>query len=241
MEESFESTTLHFERLFQSYASPILVLNLIKRVESVPRETVVGQVMDQAMEYVQQQSFASGSISKRGPRLEYCTYDFLNAMKANEDVVDEVTNRVTPVHKEIGLFHFQGSSLDLNGVCPETGTSIVRPQTEQHGVIRVNCIDCLDRTNVAQFCIGKLALRRQLHCLGVLQDQQNLEVECPQLLSTFRDMFTEHGDRIVRYSCCKSVTLIESQSKWWRLRPINMEAQEQCTKMHYKRKRNNQL
>jgi hypothetical protein len=31
----------------------------------------------------------------------------------------------------------------------------------QAGVVRTNCIDCLDRTNAAQFIIGKCALAHQ--------------------------------------------------------------------------------
>jgi hypothetical protein len=37
----------------------------------------------------------------------------------------------------------------------------------QRGVIRTNCVDCLDRTNVAQFCIGTTALGHQLYALGL--------------------------------------------------------------------------
>jgi len=40
----------------------------------------------------------------------------------------------------------------------------------QDGVARTNCIDCLDRTNAAQFVIGKRALGHQLHSLGVISD-----------------------------------------------------------------------
>lgn len=36
----------------------------------------------------------------------------------------------------------------------------------QRGVVRTNCIDCLDRTNVAQFCVGRCLLQRQLCALG---------------------------------------------------------------------------
>jgi len=35
--------------------------------------------------------------------------------------------------------------------------SMERPSrfySRQRGVIRTNCIDCLDRTNVGQFCVG---------------------------------------------------------------------------------------
>ena len=40
----------------------------------------------------------------------------------------------------------------------------------QDGVARTNCIDCLDRTNAAQFVIGKRALGHQLHALGIISD-----------------------------------------------------------------------
>lgn len=40
----------------------------------------------------------------------------------------------------------------------------------QQGVCRTNCIDCLDRTNAAQFAIAKAALELQLHALGLLQE-----------------------------------------------------------------------
>ncbi|PWS21854.1 hypothetical protein DKP78_21415, partial [Enterococcus faecium] len=39
------------------------------------------------------------------------------------------------------------------------------PLLLQKGVLRTNCIDCLDRTNVAQFAFGLAALGRQLHVL----------------------------------------------------------------------------
>lgn len=40
----------------------------------------------------------------------------------------------------------------------------------QNGIARTNCIDCLDRTNAAQFVIGKRALGLQLHALGFVDD-----------------------------------------------------------------------
>ena len=39
----------------------------------------------------------------------------------------------------------------------------------QNGVARTNCIDCLDRTNAAQFVIGKRVLGLQLQVLGVIE------------------------------------------------------------------------
>lgn len=37
----------------------------------------------------------------------------------------------------------------------------------QNGVLRTNCIDCLDRTNFAQYVHGLVALGHQLHTLGI--------------------------------------------------------------------------
>jgi len=37
--------------------------------------------------------------------------------------------------------------------------SLIKRQT---GVVRTNCVDCLDRTNAAQFVIGKCALAHQV-------------------------------------------------------------------------------
>ena len=41
---------------------------------------------------------------------------------------------------------------------------------DQTGVLRVNCVDCLDRTNTAQFIAGKRALGHQLYALGILSE-----------------------------------------------------------------------
>lgn len=47
----------------------------------------------------------------------------------------------------------------------------------QTGIVRVNCVDCLDRTNTAQFAIGKTALAYQLHRLGFLKAPPKLEFD----------------------------------------------------------------
>lgn len=47
------------------------------------------------------------------------------------------------------------------------GNPSIKPPMFQKGVLRTNCIDCLDRTNVAQYAYGLAALGHQLHALGV--------------------------------------------------------------------------
>ena len=50
---------------------------------------------------------------------------------------------------------------------------------KQTGIIRTNCVDCLDRTNTAQFAVGLSALGFQLHALGVIaQPRLEIETDC---------------------------------------------------------------
>ena len=64
----------------------------------------------------------------------------------------------------------------------------------QHGVLRTNCVDCLDRTNVAQFFVGVRLLGLQLHALGLVSsprlDPSNTTV------MALMELFEEMGDRI---------------------------------------------
>ena len=47
----------------------------------------------------------------------------------------------------------------------------------QEGVFRVNCIDCLDRTNVVQTAIARHVLERQLTKLGLVPPEANMPHE----------------------------------------------------------------
>ncbi|XP_014254193.1 phosphatidylinositide phosphatase SAC2 isoform X2 [Cimex lectularius] len=63
----------------------------------------------------------------------------------------------------------------------------------QQGVFRVNCIDCLDRTNVVQTAIGKSVLEIQLTKLGLLPPEGSLP---SSLRTTFQLLWANNGDII---------------------------------------------
>jgi len=48
---------------------------------------------------------------------------------------------------------------------------------QQKGVFRVNCMDCLDRTNVVEGLLAKRSLRDQLILLGILQESDKIEAQ----------------------------------------------------------------
>ncbi|CAM1293610.1 SYNJ1 (predicted) [Pycnogonum litorale] len=72
--------------------------------------------------------------------------------------------------------------------CSE-GCSVIMQQT---GTFRINCLDCLDRTNSVQTMIGLEILGRQLSCLG-LADKTSV---VNRFYEVFRQMWTQNGDQV---------------------------------------------
>lgn len=64
----------------------------------------------------------------------------------------------------------------------------------QSGVLRTNCIDCLDRTNVAQYAYGLAALGRQLYALGYT-DTVKVDPDSG-VASALMDMYQNMGDAL---------------------------------------------
>ncbi|KAL5222739.1 hypothetical protein ABZP36_027452 [Zizania latifolia] len=85
----------------------------------------------------------------------------------------------------------------------------------QTGVLRTNCIDCLDRTNVAQYAYGLAALGRQLHAMGVT----NVSKIHPDssIASALMEMYQSMGDALAHQyggSAAHNTVFPERQGKW---------------------------
>ena len=63
-------------------------------------------------------------------------------------------------------------------------------------MLRSNCIDCLDRTNVAQFAFGLVALGRQLEALGVA-DAPRLDPRS-SIAAQLVDLYEAAGNTLAR-------------------------------------------
>ncbi|GAB4848390.1 GTPase activating protein (GAP) for Rho1p [Ancistrocladus abbreviatus] len=110
-------------------------------------------------------------------------------------------------HKICGHVHFERLSvlydeitqfLDQNGyfLLNEKGEKV----GEQHGVVRTNCIDCLDRTNVTQSMIGRKMLESQLRRIGVFDAKETISSH-PNFDENFKIKWANHGDDIsIQYS-----------------------------------------
>eukprot|EP00268_Persea_americana_P023543 TRINITY_DN2311_c1_g1_i2.p1 TRINITY_DN2311_c1_g1~~TRINITY_DN2311_c1_g1_i2.p1 ORF type:complete len:664 (-),score=114.77 TRINITY_DN2311_c1_g1_i2:241-2232(-) len=66
---------------------------------------------------------------------------------------------------------------------------------EQHGVVRTNCIDCLDRTNATQSMIGRKMLENQLQEIGIFGTNETTSAH-PNFDERFKILWANHGDAI---------------------------------------------
>ncbi|KAK8960533.1 Phosphoinositide phosphatase SAC1 [Platanthera guangdongensis] len=85
----------------------------------------------------------------------------------------------------------------------------------QSGVLRTNCIDCLDRTNVAQYAYGLAALGHQLHAMG-LTDVPKVDPDS-SIAAALMDMYQSMGDALAHQyggSAAHNTVFPERQGKW---------------------------
>lgn len=81
-----------------------------------------------------------------------------------------------------------------SGKSKDSSNTTLFPNSIQHGIVRTNCIDCLDRTNAAQFIIAKCALGHQLFALGIISKPKIL-FDC-DAINLLNSMYHDHGDTI---------------------------------------------
>ncbi|KXH51181.1 hypothetical protein CSIM01_13495 [Colletotrichum simmondsii] len=188
----YSAAALHFDNLFERYGAPIYVLNLVKARERTPRESKLLLEYTNAINYLNQ-------FLPEGRKIIHKAWDMSRAAKSrDQDVIGTLERIAEDVVTTTGFFH--------------DGDGKVYPTSVQNGVARTNCIDCLDRTNAAQFVIGKRALGHQLHALGILEDTSiNYDTDAVNL---FTHMYHDHGDTIaVQYGGSQLVNTMETYRK----------------------------
>ncbi|KAG0374584.1 hypothetical protein BGX24_010218 [Mortierella sp. AD032] len=82
------------------------------------------------------------------------------------------------------------------------GAGILRVYQKQTSIVRTNCMDCLDRTNVVQSVISRWVLNRQLHSIGVLASGEQFDSH-EEFESLFRNVWADNADVV---SCAYSGT-----------------------------------
>ncbi|KAJ3056503.1 phosphatidylinositol-3,5-bisphosphate 5-phosphatase [Rhizophlyctis rosea] len=227
----FSAAALHFDDMFKRYGAPIVVLNLIKTKEKTPREAVLLPEFTESVSYLNQFLPADKKIkyiawdmaraSKRYFKtMETLQKDYgladLQAISDDQDVIGVLEDLAEEVLATTGFFH-SGPEPYMNAL---RRSKVLGEDTEvnrilgrrQNGVVRTNCIDCLDRTNAAQFVIGKCALGYQLYSMGVISHPSvPFDSDAVNMLNV---MFHDHGDTIaLQYGGSHLVNTMETYRK----------------------------
>ncbi|CAA9965324.1 hypothetical protein CFE70_008965 [Pyrenophora teres f. teres 0-1] len=118
-------------------------------------------------------------------RLHYVYFDFHNETKGLRwDRAKLLMNQLEPHILKHGYF----CGVDMPG--DAGGVEVRRHQT---AVVRTNCMDCLDRTNVVQSMLGRYVLSRMLIDLGLMREGESAE-EDKAFEHLFRNVWADNAD-----------------------------------------------
>ncbi|KAL0831171.1 hypothetical protein ABMA28_002036 [Loxostege sticticalis] len=190
----------HLNNLMRRYGSPIMFVNLVKKREKKKHESLLSDVISNAIKYLNQFLPPEHAV-------QYIHLDMARMNKgADGMVLDKLTAIAGNVVRRTGMFLSQGACCETGGA---PGHQAGRLQT---GLARVNCVDCLDRTNTAQFAIGKCVLAHQLHALGFIGEPViEFDSDCVRLLE---GLYEDHGDTLaLQYGGSQLVHRIKTYRK----------------------------
>ncbi|KAL2500485.1 Phosphoinositide phosphatase SAC8 [Forsythia ovata] len=126
-------------------------------------------------------SMAYASEMQKLPNVRYVSFDFHHSCgNSNFDHLHLLYDQISEDFEKQGYFL----------VDPER--KIV---AEQGGIIRSNCIDCLDRTNVTQSYLAQKSLEIQLQRIGALSPSESIST-FSQDFENFKTLWAEQGDEI---------------------------------------------
>ena len=150
VDPTYYATRLHFEDLFKRYASPVLVLDLVKQSEKREREVLVGNEYRHAIDYI------NDTIENPKHKIRYCALDYSHISKHKQlDVSTSLSEVSTWAVNQTGFFcsHPKWKVMDNGLAQPFTSDDAkgaaqlmeelgvpVFPM-EQNGVLRTNCIE----------------------------------------------------------------------------------------------------
>ncbi|CCM00021.1 uncharacterized protein FIBRA_02047 [Fibroporia radiculosa] len=113
--------------------------------------------------------------------VHYIAYDFHSETKGMKyENISKLINQLERTFENQGYFWVSNGSL----------------MSQQKGVFRVNCIDCLDRTNVVESAFARHVLNRQLGAVALLDTSGAIQRTETDVV--FNDVWANNGDAISR-------------------------------------------
>lgn len=223
-DQNYKATKVHFENLVKRYGNPIIILNLIKTHEKKPRETILRAEFANAIRFINKGlseenrlRFLHWDLQKHSRKatnvlallgrvasyalnltgIFYCqvpSNSVINEFSKQpyfETIDDDCSlENLSAKNENTRTLNSEMASIDSGS----DGNQFLRAPMFQKGVLRTNCIDCLDRTNVAQYAYGLVALGHQLDALGLLESR-NIDLKNP-LAECLMKIYESMGDTL---------------------------------------------
>ncbi|KAI0206865.1 SacI homology domain-containing protein [Astrocystis sublimbata] len=165
-EANFHAFSKQFNWMGKRYGS----LQLVNLVEKRGVEAIVGNEYEKNVERYNQEK------QQGTDPLAFEWFDFHSACRGMK--FENVSQ----------LLDTLGDKVERSGSTVETNNGVER---RQNGVLRTNCMDCLDRTNVCQSSFGKFMLDLQLKEEGF-----DVNVQLDQENTWFNTLWADNGDAI---------------------------------------------
>lgn len=153
------------------------------QIETYGKNYLVNLVNQKGYEKPVKESFERAIQQLDHPLLQYNYFDFHHECKGMR--FDRVSVLIEELQKQ-GLASNDYFVLDTSGV----------PRVQlQKSVVRTNCMDCLDRTNVVQANLARWVLHDQLREVGLLSATETID-DYPKFAHVFRNTWADHADVI---------------------------------------------
>ncbi|XP_013926529.1 PREDICTED: phosphatidylinositide phosphatase SAC1 [Thamnophis sirtalis] len=131
------------------------------QIISYGKQMIVNLVNQKGSEKPLEQTFSKMVTGLGNGMIKYVAFDFhKECSRMRWDRLQILLDQLAAPQNEYGYF-----LVDAEG----------KVDTQQEGIFRSNCMDCLDRTNVVQSLLARRSLQSQLQRLGVLHATQKLE------------------------------------------------------------------
>ena len=198
VETAVSAAQAHFAEQIRLYGDNYLV-NLVKQKGREQRvkeayEQMIKMLVTSPYEGTSEDSRSNekfhlvepGSRQQQFDRLHYVYFDFHNETKGMQwHRVQFLIDQLHDALEKQQYFRGVDMPADLEGR--------LEVRNHQTSVVRTNCMDCLDRTNVVQSALARAAINRQLTDLGVLSRGETFSSD-PAFEILFRKIWADNAD-----------------------------------------------
>ena len=199
VENAVSAARAHFDEQIRLYGDNYLV-NLVNQKGREQRvkeayEQMVKLLLSGSKERTQQDQISDEKFHTVEPsgrrqqmdRLHYVYFDFHNETKGlkwhrAQLLLDQLHDALDKQQ------YFRGVDM------PANLDDRLEVRNHQTSVVRTNCMDCLDRTNVVQSMLARYALNRQLTDLGILSRGDTFTAADPIFEVLFRKLWADNAD-----------------------------------------------